>query len=142
MMPTSSRSRTSSETARTAVRPPKRLVTFSSVSTRPSSTGRPPRAQACRDSRQALGSPADDQDERGAVDDEIDAGEARLHAREGGSQVGLEHGDEDGPEVRPECRADTADDRVEGAPDRQVHREHVGGAYEAESLGPQRAAGR
>src|SRR5262249_58454400 len=114
MMPTSSRSRTSSDTARTAVRPPKRLVTPSSVSTSSSGASGCPRAQLRRDPRQALGRPAHDEDQRGAIDDEVDAGEAGLHARERGSEIRLEHGDEDGAEVGTDRRAYAADDRVEG----------------------------
>src|SRR5712692_9157563 len=119
MMPTRSCSRTSSETARTAVSPPNRLVTLSSVSTGSSGAGRRPRTEARRDASQAIGRPADDEDEGGAIDHEIDAGEAGLHSRERGPQVGLEQGDEDGSEIRSERRPDAADDRVE----RKAHRE-------------------
>src|SRR5690242_18938532 len=96
MMPSRSPARTSRLTARTAVRPPNRLVTASSVSTIP------PRPPARGDARQPLGREAHDQDQHGAVDDEVDAGEARRGAGERRAQVGLERGDQHRAEEGPE----------------------------------------
>src|SRR5256885_12305869 len=81
MMPRRSPRRTSRLTSRTAVRPPKRFVTRSSVSTGP------PGPQATGDTGQALGGEPHDEDESRAVDDEIDAGEPGLQTREGRAQV-------------------------------------------------------
>src|SRR2546425_2607955 len=64
MMPRRSPRRTSRLTSRTAVRPPKRFVTRSSVSTGP------PGPQATGDTGQALGGEPHDEDEGRAVDDE------------------------------------------------------------------------
>src|SRR5919198_3217019 len=84
MMPTRSPGRTSRLPSRTAVSPPKRFVTRSSFSTGPPGPG------ATREARQAVGGEPHDEDEGGAVDDEIDAGEPRLQARERRAQVRLE----------------------------------------------------
>src|SRR2546421_401775 len=73
MMPSRSPARTSRLTARTAVRPPKRLVTASSVSTRP------PRPKPAGDAREPVGRESHDEDQHDAVDDQVDPGEARLH---------------------------------------------------------------
>src|SRR5262245_52281702 len=114
MMPSRSPRWTSSVTSRTAVRPPKRFVTRSSVSTgefvRPSAwpvtlgmgdggaaggwrhhggADRYPRADARGQAGEALREEPDDHDEERAVDDEVDAREPGLHARERGAQVGL-----------------------------------------------------
>src|SRR5574341_2641334 len=115
MMPSRSPARTSNETSRTAVSPPKRLVTRSSVSTGP------PRPQAGDDAGQPLGHEAHDEDQRDAVDDQVDAGEAGLHARERGAQVRLERRDQDGTEVGAQRGAHPPDDRVQREADREVH---------------------
>src|ERR1700704_3057850 len=86
MMPSRSPPRTSRLTARTAVRPPKRLVTDSSVSTVP------PRAPSPGDARHAFRCEPDDEDQDHAVDDQVDAREPGLHAGERRAQVGLEGG--------------------------------------------------
>src|SRR5882724_8586084 len=107
MMPSRSPAWTSRLTARTAVRPPKRLVTDSSVSTVPPRT--PPRG----DARHAFRREPHDEDQHDAVDDQVDAGEARLDAGEGRAQVRLERGDEQRAEERPQRGAHAADDAVE-----------------------------
>src|SRR2546425_7541400 len=106
MIPSRSPRPTSSVTARTAVSPPKRLVTDSSASTvhlgarRGGATGAQPR----RNAADAVGREAHDQDQRGAVDHDIDAGQPGLHPGEPGAQIGLERRDQDGPEERSERR--------------------------------------
>src|SRR5919108_3968859 len=107
MMPSRSPARTSRFTARTAVRPPKRLVTASSVSTRA------PRPHPARDTSEALGCEPHDEDQHDAIDDQVDPAEARLHAGERGAQVGLERRDEQRAEERAQRGAHTADDAVE-----------------------------
>src|SRR6185503_13418747 len=81
MMPSSSPARTSRLTLRTAVRPPKRLVTDSSASTEA------PGAHAGGDAGDALGREAHHEDEHRAVQDEVDAREPRLDAGKRGAQV-------------------------------------------------------
>src|SRR2546427_1916694 len=76
MMPRRSPWRTWRLTSRTAVRPPKRFVTRSSVST--SSPG----PEAPGEADQSLGGEAHHEDEGRAVDDEVDPGEPR-HLRHG-----------------------------------------------------------
>src|SRR5574341_1711294 len=136
MMPSRSPARTSNETSRTAVSPPKRLVTRSSVSTGP------PRPQAGDDAGEALGHEAHDEDQRDAVDDQVDAGEARLHPGDRGAQVRLERRDQERAQVRAERRSHPADDRVQREADREVHREDVERVDEADVLRPERAADR
>src|SRR5213593_2537231 len=84
MMPSRSPAPTSRLTARTAVRPPKRLVTASSVSTHP------PRPEPAGDACEPLGRKSYDQDEHDAVDDQVDTGEARRDAGECCAQIRLE----------------------------------------------------
>src|SRR5262245_22108084 len=131
MIPSRSPAPTVKLTSRTAVRPPNRLVTPSSVSMRLSYP------QARRQPHQALRDEADDQDEGDAIDDQVDSGEAGLHARKGGPQVRLQGGDEQRSQEWAEGGAHAPDDRVEGEPDRQVDREDVEGVHEADVLGPQ-----
>src|SRR2546429_57685 len=100
MMPSRSPARTSRLTSRTAVRPPKRFVTRSSVS-----TDSPGRSKASGEPDQSLGGEPDDEDEGRAVDDEIDPGESGLHARERGAQVRLERRDQHRAEKGAEGRA-------------------------------------
>src|SRR5213596_1583620 len=136
MMPRRSPWRTWRLTSRTAVRPPKRFVTRSSVSTNspgPPTTGEPD---------QSLGGEPDDEDEGRAIDDEIDPGEAGLHARERRAQVRLERRDQDRAEEGAEGGAKTADDRVQREPDREVDREDVEGVHEPDVLRPERPADR
>src|SRR5437762_10836332 len=114
MMPSRSPARTSRLTARTAVRPPKRLVTRSSVSTDS------PGANASGEPDQSLRGEPDDEDEGRAVDDEIDPGEPGLHARERRPQVRLERRDQHRAEKGAEGRAQSPDDRVQREPDREV----------------------
>src|SRR5205814_3632653 len=134
MMPSRSPARTSRLTARTAVRPPKRLVTASSVSTRP------PRPKPAGDAREPVWRESHDVDQHDAVDDQVDPGEARLHAGERGAQVRLERRDEEGAQERTERGSDAADDAVEREADGQIDREHVRGIHEADVLRPQAAA--
>src|SRR5882724_5127106 len=134
MMPSRSPAWTSRLTARTAVRPPKRLVTDSSVSTVPPRT--PPRG----DARHAFRREPHDEDQHDAVDDQVDAGEARLDAGEGRAQVRLERGDEQRAEERPQRGAHAADDAVEREADGEVDREDVRRVHEADVLRPQAAA--
>src|SRR5438128_199141 len=136
MMPRRSPWRTWRLTSRTAVRPPKRFVTRSSVST--SSPG----PEAPGEADQSLGGEAHHEDEGRAVDDEVDPGEPRLEARECRAQVRLERRDQDRAEEGAEGGAQTADDRVQREPDREVDREDVEGVHEADVLRPQRAADR
>src|SRR5438034_577357 len=136
MMPRRSPWRTWRLTSRTAVRPPKRFVTRSSVST--SSPG----SEAPGEADQSLGGEAHHEDEGRAVDDEVDPGEPRLEARECRAQVRLERRDQDRAEEGAEGGAQTADDRVQREPDREVDREDVEGVHEADVLRPQRAADR
>ena len=83
-------------TSATAVRPPKRCSrTLQLRGVRLGSRPRPPRPDPRRDARQTVGSEPDDQDQRGAVDDQVDAGESGLHAGEGRAQIGLERRDQD-----------------------------------------------
>src|SRR5437867_1623175 len=119
MMPSRSPRSTRSVTPRTATSPPNRLVTPSSASTRtlPPRRPRPTR----RDPGEPVGREADDEDQRGAVDDEIDPGESGLDARERRAQVRLERRDQDRAEERAEGRPHPADDRVEREADREVH---------------------
>src|SRR5438034_9693439 len=136
MMPRRSPARTSRLTSRTAVRPPKRFVTRSSVSTNspgPPTTGEPD---------QSLGGEPDDEDEGRAIDDEIDPGEAGLHARERRAQVRLERRDQHRAEKGAEGRADPADARVQREPDREIDGEDVEGIAEPDVLRPERAADR
>src|SRR5213594_1402850 len=107
MMPSRSPARTSRLTARTAVRPPKRLVTASSVSTRP------PRTEPARDPGEPLGRESHDEDQHDAVDDEVDPGEPRLESGERRSQICLEGRDEQRAEERSERGSHAADDAVE-----------------------------
>src|SRR2546421_10621171 len=107
MMPSSSPACTSRVTLRTAVRPPNRFVTFSSWSIGP------PHAKPCGDSGEPLGGEADDENEHDAVDDEIDAAKAGLHAGERRSQIRLERRDQDRAEEGPEGGADSSDDAVQ-----------------------------
>src|SRR5262245_16256321 len=123
MIPSRSPASTVKVTPRTAVSPPKRLVTPSSLSTGP------PAPPAGPEPGQPLGGEAHDQDQHRAVDDEVHPGEAGLDAGEGGPQVGLEDGDEDGAQEGPEGGAGAADDGVKGEPDGEVHREHVEGVH-------------
>src|SRR5262249_22877088 len=90
MMPTISPGAARTETWRTAVSPPKRLVTASSSSI----AARGAEALA-EPADQALGDEADDDDEEAAVDDEIDAHEPAAYVAEGGAEARLERGDED-----------------------------------------------
>src|SRR6266705_1561489 len=136
MMPRRSPRRTSRLTLRTAVRPPKRFVTRSSVSTGP------PDPQATGDTGQALGGEPHDEDEGRAVDDEIDAGEPGLQTRERRAQVRLERRDQDRAEEWAEGGAHPPDDRVQREPDREVDREDIEGVDEADVLRPERAADR
>src|SRR5947209_8122311 len=136
MMPRRSPWRTWRLTSRTAVRPPKRFVTRSSVST--SSPG----PEAPGEADQSVGGEAHHEDEGRAVDDEVDPGEPRLEARECRAQVRLERCDQDRAEEGAEGGAQTADDRVQREPDREVDREDVEGVDEADVLRPQRAADR
>ncbi len=57
---------------------------------------------------QPLGDEAHDQDQDGPVDDQVDAGEARLHAEKRGAQIRLQRRDEDraeeGAERGARCR--------------------------------------
>src|SRR5512144_2260773 len=95
-------------TSLTAVSPPKRLVTASSSSIASH------RAQPLPDpADQALGHEAHDHDEETAVDDQVDADEARLEIAERRAQVGLERGDEERANERTDRGADAADDAVE-----------------------------
>src|SRR5919108_4674530 len=114
MMPSRSPGRTSRLTARTAVRPPKRLVTASSVSTRP------PQPEPAGDARDPLGRESHDEDEHDAVNDQVDPGEARRHAGERRAQVRLERGDEDGAQEWTERGAHAADDAVEREPHGEI----------------------
>src|SRR5437016_8935480 len=114
MMPSRSPRRTARLTPRTAVSPPKRFVTDSSVSTVS------PRAPAGGDAGHALRREPHDEDQHDAVDDQVDPGEARLDARERGAQVGLERGDEERAEKGAERRAHAADDAVEREADGEV----------------------
>src|SRR5437899_10482043 len=107
MMPRRSPWRTWRLTSRTAVRPPKRFVTRSSVST--SSPG----PEAPGEADQSVGGEAHHEDEGRAVDDEVDPGEPRLEARECRAQVRLERCDQDRAEEGAEGGAQTADDRVQ-----------------------------
>src|SRR5213592_3639995 len=136
MIPRRSPRRTSRLTARTAVRPPKRFVTPSSVSTGS------PGSKATGEAGQALGGEPDDEDEGRAVDDEIGPGEPGLQAREGRAQVRLERRDQDRAEERAEGGAHPPDDRVQREPDREVDREDVERVDEADVLRPERAADR
>src|SRR5207249_813173 len=136
MMPRRSPRRTSRLTLRTAVRPPKRFVTRSSVSTGP------PGPQATGDTGQALGGEPHDEDEGRAVDDEIDAGEPGLQTRERRAQVRLERRDQDRAEEGAQGGAQPPDDRVQREPDREVDREDIEGVDEADVLRPERAADR
>src|SRR5438034_8673273 len=136
MMPSRSPRRTSRLTPRTAVSPPKRFVTDSSVSTVS------PRAPAGGDAGHALRREPHDEDQHDAVDDEVDPREARLDERERGAQVGLERGDEERAEKGAERRAHAADDAVEREADGEVDREHVRGIDEAHILRPEAAAHR
>src|SRR5437867_267034 len=136
MMPRRSPRRTSRLTSRTAVRPPKRFVTRSSVSTGP------PGPQATGDTGQALGGEPHDEDEGRAVDDEIDAGEPGLQTRERRAQVRLERRDQDRAEEGAQGGAHPPDDRVQREPDREVDREDIEGVDEADVLRPERAADR
>src|SRR6266513_1393703 len=133
MMPSRSPSRTSRETSRTAVRPPNRFVTRSSVSTRA------PDAEARGEAGQPLRDEPHDEDEGRAVDDEIDPREPGLHARERGAQVRLERRDQERAEEGAEPSADPADDRVEREPHREVDRKDVEGVDEPDVLRPERA---
>src|SRR5690242_13518196 len=137
MMPRISPGAARKATSFTAVSPPKRLLTDSSSSIAAH------RAQALPEpTDQALGHEAHDHDEETAVDDQVDADEARLEVAEGGAQVRLERGDEDRAHERPDRGADAADDAVEREADREVHREHVERVDEAHVLRPQAAAHR
>src|SRR2546427_1696911 len=136
IMPRRSPWRTWRLTSRTAVRPPTRFVTRSSVST----SSQAPEAPGEAD--QSLGGEAHHEDEGRAVDDEVDPGEPRLEARERRAQVRLERRDQDRAEEGAEGGAQTADDRVQREPDREVDREDVEGVDEADVLRPQRAADR
>src|SRR5437016_14288447 len=113
MMPRRSPRRTSRLTSRTAVRPPKRFVTRSSVSTGP------PGPQATGDTGQALGGEPHDEDEGRAVDDEIDAGEPGLQTRERRAQVRLERRDQDRAEERSEERRVGKECRARWTPDHE-----------------------
>src|SRR5438105_5840335 len=128
MMPSRSPARTSRLTARTAVRPPKRLVTDSSVSTVP------PRPPAPGDARQPLRREAHDEDQHDAVDDQVDARETRLGAGERGAQVRLERRDQHGAEEWPQRRAHAADDAVEREAHGEDDREHVREIQEGDVL--------
>src|SRR5213594_2533093 len=136
MMPRRSPWRTWRLTSRTAVRPPKRFVTRSSVST--SSPG----PEAPGEADQSLGGETHHEDEGRAVDDEVDAGEPCLEARERRAQIRLERRDQDRAEEGAEGGAHTADDRVQREPDREIDREDVEGVDEPDVLRPQRAADR
>src|SRR6266536_1007810 len=140
MMPTRSPSPTSKLTSRTAVRPPKRLVTRSSVSMLTHSTASSPRADPRRDAHQALGCPAHHQDEDRSVDDEVDPREAGPEARELRAQVRLEGRDQQRAHERAERRAEAPDDAVQREADREVDREHVEGVDEPDVLRPETPA--
>src|SRR5437867_6184185 len=135
MMPTISPGAARSETSRTAVRPPKRLVTASSssIAARGADALAEPSDQALRDE-------ANHHDEEAAVDDEVDADEAAPDVAEHGAEGGLERGDEEGAHEGPHGCAHPADDGVESEADREVHREDVEGIHEAHVLRPQGAA--
>src|SRR3990172_2316434 len=110
MMPSRSPSSTSSETPPTAVSPPKRFVTDSSAS-----KALPPGGARAPDEEgpdEPLGHEADHDDEEAAVDDQVDADQARGDVRERGAQVVLERGDQDRAEEGAERGAGAADDRV------------------------------
>src|SRR5206468_1126096 len=126
MIPRRSPRRTSRLTARTAVRPPKRFVTPSSVSTGS------PGSKAIGEAGQALGGEPHDEDEGRAVDDEIGSGEPGLQAREGRAQVRLERRDQDRADEGAEGGAHSPDDRVQREPDREVDREDVERVDEAD----------
>src|SRR2546423_1671289 len=159
MMPSRSPRRTSRLTARTAVRPPKRLVTDSSVSTVPPRT--PPRG----DARPALQREAHDEGQHDAADDQVDprdvaeAGRGEARAKGNGHALGargeaapaagddLEHlGEGDGGEreVRAlEAIGEVADHRAgadgEADPDGEAEprvlpaRAHEGGSIRADA---------
>src|SRR5438132_4602137 len=120
MMPRRSPRRTSRLTSRTAVRPPKRFVTRSSVSTGP------PGPQATGDTGQALGGEPHDEDESRAVDDEIDAGEPGLQTREGRAQARLERRDQDRAEEGAQGGAHPPDERCQRVPVRVDELEETG----------------
>src|SRR5215472_18554796 len=136
MMPTISPGAARSETWRTAVSPPKRLVTASSSSI--AARG----AQALAEpADQALGNEAHDDDKETAVDDQIDAHQPAAHVAEGGAQARFQRGDEDGAHERAHGGADAADDGVEREAHGEIDGENVEGIHEAHVLRPQGAAG-
>src|SRR5262249_36279799 len=136
MMPTISPGPTRSETSRTAVSPPKRLVTASS-----SSIAAPGAEALTEPADQALGDEAHDDDEKAAVDDEIDAHQTAPHVAEGGAEARLERRDENRSHEGAHGRPDAADDGVEGETDGEVDGKDVEGIHEAPSLAPRGARG-
>src|SRR5215468_1214238 len=136
MMPTISPGATPRETSRTAVNPPKRLVTASS-----SSIAAPGAEALAEPTDQALGDEAHDDDEEAAVDDEIDAHQPAPHVAEGGAEARLERRDEDRSHEGAHGRPDAADDGVESEAHGEIDGEDVEGIHEAHVLRPQGAAG-
>src|SRR5499427_5536416 len=136
MMPTISPGAARRETSRTAVSPPKRLVTASS-----SSIAAPGAEALAEPADQSLGDEAHDDDEEAAVDDEIDAHQPAPHVAEGGAEARLERRDEDRSHEGAHGRPDAADDGVEGEADREIDGKDVEGIHEAHVLRPQGAAG-
>src|SRR5262249_29581671 len=135
MIPTISPGAARSETWRTAVSPPKRLVTASSSSI--AARG----VQALTEpADQALGNEAHDDDEEAAVDDQIDAHQPAAHVAEGGAQARLQRGDEEGAHERAHGSADAADGGVGREAQGEIDGEAVEGIHEAHVLRPQGAA--
>src|SRR6266702_4993990 len=130
MMPTISPGAARSETSRTAVSPPKRLVTASSASIAArgaDALAEPP--------NQSLGDEADYDDEQAAIDDEVDTDETAPDVAEGDAEAGLEGRDENGANERAHGRRDAPDDGVQREAYREIHREDIEGIDEADVLG-------
>src|SRR5262249_24515848 len=135
MIPTISPGAARSETWRTAVSPPKRLVTAASPSIAAGGV------QALTEpADQALGNEAHDDDEEAAVDDQIDAHQPAAHVAEGGAQARLQRGDEEGAHERAHGGADAADDGVEREAHGEGDGEGVEGNQEGHGPRPQGAA--
>src|SRR3990167_2895523 len=91
IMPRRSPLATSSETPPTAVSPPKRFVTDSRASMALSMRcARAPGEQGAEGAEEALRHEADHDDEEAAVDDQVDADQARRDVGERGAEVVLE----------------------------------------------------